>query len=315
MVNPTFHSSFVQHLLTLIKDRLPNEDFNLAARVVESAKDECEAATFLASALFIYKIGKISHLPRQLVCSSAYAETRVSAEDRPNLDRLLDELQAGGAPLETARSRRARRALDQCKGRPFIFLDRCFLDWGVHHFHVHPTERKRDLLVYASFDDHFVYLLALGGHATLNDQALVSALSEVCPHLLTTVNGITGVALPNLAVKTLRAKHYAFATPCLRGTATTPIPCHADGTSFLAGRDVKREFAQLEDLQRSLDDQSSQNYSEVRKALATSEKLHLSVEPDASNFCGSVLVRDAKSGRLIRLNYGDKTQVYHAAWQ
>jgi hypothetical protein len=316
MVKPTFHSAFVQHLLTLIKERLSSHDANLASKLVDSAKDACAAANFLASALFIYKIGQIPHLPRQLLFSKTFSETPVSAEDRPQLDRLLDELRTGGAALERARSRLARRALQHRRdGSPFIFLDRCFLNWGVHHFHVHPTDGKRDLLLYAAFDDHFAYLLALSGHTALNDQNLVSAMSEVCPHLLTTVKGIAGDALPNEAVNNLRAKNAAFATPSDHGAVIPRILCSAGGTSFHAGRDVDREFAWLEALQRALDDPSSEHYCALQLALGTSEALRLSVVPDESNFCGSVLVRDDKSDRLIRLDYGDKTQAFHASWQ
>jgi hypothetical protein len=315
MVNPTFHDAFVQHLLMLIKARLSLHDANLASKLVDSAKDPCDAANFLASALFIHRIGKISRLPRQLVRSRMFTKAPVSAEDRPNLDRLLDELRTGGAALEEARSRHVRRVLSRREGTPFIFLDRCFLDWGVHHFHVHLGARERDLLVYAAFDDHSVYLLALGGHTDLHDQNLVSAMSEVCPHLLTTVKGIAGDALPNEAVKNLRAKNAAFATPSEHGAVIPRVLCSAGGTSFHAGRDVDREFAQLEALQRVLDDPSSQHYRAVQEALGTSEALHLSVVPDESNFCGTVLVRDDKSDSVIRLDYGDKTQVSHAAWQ
>jgi len=298
----------------LIKGRLPPHDGSLASKLVDSAKDPCDAANFLASALFIYKIGQISHLPRQLVFSRTFTETPVSAEDRPHLDRLLDELRTGVAALERARSHQAHRALSRREGTPFIFLDRCFLDWGVHHFHIHPTERDRDLLVYAAFDDHFVYLLALGGHTSLHDQNLVSAMSEVCPHLLTTVKGIAGDALPTEAVKNLRTNNLAFATLSDHGAVIPRILCSAGGTSFHAGRDVDREFARLEALQRALDDPSSEHYCAVQRALGTSEALRLSVVPDESNFCGSVLVRDDRSDRLIRLDYGDKTQAFHASW-
>jgi hypothetical protein len=129
------------------------------------------------------------------------------------------------------------------------------------------------------------------------------------------VKGIAGDELPNEAVKNLRAMNAAFATPSDHGAVVPRIPCSAGGTSFHAGRDVDREFARLEALQRALDDPSSEDYCAVQRVLGTSEALHLSVVPEESNFGDSVLVRDDKSDRLIRLDYGDKTQAFHASWQ
>src|SRR5690606_2067249 len=213
MLNPPLQQAFVAHLLALIEAKQVAEDAKIASTLVASADDTASAARFLASALFIFQLGQIPHIRRRVVQTSAFEAARANADDKCGVARLIAQLEHGGPALDEARSHQARQVLRRSQaGTQFIFLDRCFVEWGVHHFHVYPNERKRDRLVYAAFDDVCVYLLALGTHASLHNQQLVEAMSEVCPHLLATVNGVTGDVFSVDEVRNIRNKNVGFAT-------------------------------------------------------------------------------------------------------
>lgn len=286
----------------LIKAYLPAKDGQLASTLA-IADESGRGAHFLASALFIWQVGQVPEAQRELVQSTTFKNATIATEDQGALDLLLQDIGQCGQLLKQSRSRHTKRVLMRARGGPVIFLDRCFLEWGVHHFHVHPSARGRDLLVYAAFDDTHAYLLAVGGHSTLNDAILIDAMAEVCPHILTVLNGVTGDSFTPEQLSNLRRKNVSSAIGSAHGAVVPRVPCSAAGLPLQVITNVDYELACLDGLQSVLDDPATEQYRSIQQALETAEPLMLTIVPRESNFAGSIAFRDSESGKELHLNY------------
>lgn len=300
---PDLRHAFAEHLLMLTRTVLPAKDARLAAQLVACDPELKRSLHFLASALFIYQQGTVQEIARRVVRSRRFDADLQSLGQSSELDHLVEHLSGGGKLLKSFRSHHAKRVLCRAKTNTIIFLDRCFLDWGVHHFHVYPNARGRNCLVYASFDDTTLYLLSLGGHSLLNDSVLVESMAEVCPHLLSTVAGVDGNDLEPAEVKALRGKNANFAVQRCGGAVVPRIPCSSGGLPVQTIREVDFEVAQLVALEGVLANPATEHYQQLQNSLKTVQPLNLRVVEDPTNFCGSLLLHDGTTGRQMRLKY------------
>lgn len=287
----------------LIRDELPTDDVELATDLSREGTDPVKVIHVLASALFIHGVGQIAAHPRELVRASSFADGDVSMDEQKPLEQLLDNIAEGGPLLKEARSHHVHRVFRRAKGHTIVFLDRCFLDWGVHHFHVHPKSRNRDRLVYAAFDDQRAYLLALGGHSSLNNADLVNAMSEICPQLLTVLHGVRGDTLSVQEVQTLRRKNAGFVVEQACGAVAPRILCSVAGIPLEIIRNVDYEIAHIDHLESVLQDPASPTYQAIQRSLGPTSPHTLSVVPDRANFCGKLLLSDSISGKRLQLIY------------
>jgi len=164
-------------------------------------------------------------------------------------------------------------------------------------------ELPTDRLIYAAFDDQHAYLLALGGHSSLNNADLVNAMSEICPQLLTVLPGVRGDSLSTQEVQTLRRKNAGFVVEQACGAVAPRVLCSVAGIPLEIVRNVDYEIAHLDHLESILQDPASATYQAVQKSLGLTCPHALSVVPDRANFCGKLSLSDSTSGKRLQLTY------------
>lgn len=294
--------TFTEHLFIPVRKCLSRKDAQFADALVASSESG-HVPHFLASSLLVWSTAQLPELPPEVRRSKVFVESADPFDDKPSLDRLIDDMGRGGQLLSKSRSRQAKSAIRRLRDRTFIFRDRCFFEWGVRHFHVYPDDRKRDVLVYAAFHDARAHLLALDGHSSPNDASLVCAMAEICPHLLTVLNGVKGDAFDSKQVKNLRNKNCGFVAGSPIGAVAPRVVCSTSGLPMTVVHDVDYELTCLDAVQSALDDPSSEQYVAIQRALATVEPPSLVVVPKKSNFRGAVAVLDESSGKEVLLTY------------